>query len=290
MLKTEKKLIDFIEKHILVFQLLLITILALYIRRIPVWWNTEEVGAYFDLHENFTQSILYYLVVRAVQYLPMLPIHSIKWLSVWGDFGTAVLCLLLVREKRPENKLLQVFCYTLCLFSPILFLRGVAWGQIDSLAVALFLLGWLLFDKGRRTAAGVSMLLAALLYPCMIIFVVWFLWYRGEEKGLAGRVWINIGILMIWLVTEGVLALLLKKSFAEGLINSVLWLWYDPVAGAAPATVLSWVIERLIMLSVPGSVIGSVILIRKKKGSCFWILIVHCLILILYGSKMFAGL
>lgn len=288
MLKTERKLIDFIEKHMLIFQMFLVSALALYIRRIPIWWNTDDVAAYFDFHENCTQSALYYLLVRAVQYLPMLPVHSIKWISVIGDFGTAVLCLLLVRGKNRDNRLLQVFCYTLCLFSPVMFLRGVAWAQIDSFAVMLFLLGWLLWEKNIRIVPGVCMLLSALLYPCMLFFVFWFLWSRREEMK-ESTFWIgNLGFLSVWLILCGLVFLPLEKSFSEGLKNSLAWLTYDPVTGQSFATGLDWVLEMLVTLGLPGSVIGGLEFVRRqRKVSAFAVLLVHFLITVLFGSRMF---
>lgn len=288
MLKTERKLIDFIEKHMLIFQMFLVSALALYIRRIPIWWNTDDVAAYFDFHENCTQSGLYYLLVRAVQYLPMLPVHSIKWISVIGDFGTAVLCLLLVRGKNRDNRLLQVFCYTLCLFSPVMFLRGVAWAQIDSFAVMLFLLGWLLWEKNIRIVPGVCMLLSALLYPCMLFFVFWFLWSRREEMK-ESTFWIgNLGFLSVWLILCGLVFLPLEKSFSEGLKNSLAWLTYDPVTGQSFATGLDWVLEMLVTLGLPGSVIGGLEFVRRqRKVSAFAVLLVHFLITVLFGSRMF---
>ena len=287
MLKIERKLIEFIERHILVFQLILVSILALYIRRIPIWWNTDDIAAYFDLHENCTQSCLYYLLVRAVQYLPMLPVHSIKWISVIGDFGTAILCLLLVREKDKKNRLLQVFCYTLCLFSPVLFLRGSAWAQIDSLAVMLFLFAWLLWERKKKIAAGIFALLSCLLYPCMIVFVCWYLWSEKDEEKEGTR-WITIwGFLIVWLIFCGLTALPLGKSFVQGMENSFAWLTYDPVTGQEFATGLDWILQMLITLGLPGSVIGGLALVRRGKVSIFAVTMLHLLITILYGSRMF---
>lgn len=287
MLKFEKKLIEFAEKHLFVLQLLLISALALYVRRIPIWWNTNNVTAYFDFHENCTQSYLYYLLVRGVQYLPMLPLHSIKWISVIGDFGTAVLCLLLVREKQKENSLLQVFCYTFCLFSPVLFLRGIGWAQIDSFAVMLFLLGWLIWEKGNKITAGFFFLLSAMLYPCIIIFVLWFLLTEtdGEITGKKGL--LSLGFLTVWMISCGLTALPLGKLFSDGLRNCFAWLSFNPVTGEYFATGLDWMIEMLIALGLPGSVMGGLALARQRKGSFQIMIATQFLLTVLYGSRMF---
>lgn len=294
MLKIERKLLEWIEKHMLVLVLLFISLLALYIRRIPIWWNPENIIIYFDFHENSVQSYLYYLLLQGMQYLPVLPIHSVKWLSVMGDFGTAALCLLLVREEIKDNELLPYLCYILCLFSPVLILRGCIWAQIDSLAVMFFLLGWLFWKKGKRLIAAVTALLSALLYPCMLIFVFWLLWREKcgakPETGGAktGGCWLTtLVFLAIWLLCCGMAALPLGKGFMEGMKNGVAWLSYDPVSGQGFVTGLDWLREMLMNLGLAGSVIGGIMLVRRRKFPLFSVLGAHFLIAVLYGSRLF---
>lgn len=286
MLKIERKLLEWIERHMFVLILLFISLLALYIRRIPIWWHPESIAAYFDFHENSVQSFLYYLLVGGVQYLPVLPVHSIKWISVIGDFGTAALCLLLVREDKKDNELLPYFCYILCLFSPVLILRGCVWAQIDSLSVMFFLLGWLFWEKEKKFLAAVTVLLSALLYPCMLIFVFWLLWREGIAQ--TGSCWLKALVFFaIWLLCCGLAALPLGKGFMEGMKNGLDWLSYDPVSGQGFVTGLDWIMEMLVNLGLAGSVIGGLLLVRRRKCPIFSMLGVHFLIAVLYGSKLF---
>lgn len=291
MLKTEKRLLEYAEKNILLLQLLLVSAIALYIRRLPIWWNPDDIAAYFDFHANNTQSLLYGLLVGAVQYLPLLPVHTIKWLAALGDFLTAVLCLLLVRRADASNRLRQVFCYTMCLFSPLLFLRGVAWAQIDSVATALFLFGWLLWDSGRRGAALCAVLLSVSLYPCMLVFAVGFA--CCNRKRTAGRkerrllfMW-TAGVVAGQLLAGGILALLSGGAFTDGIRSCFAWLIYEPVTGQRFASLFSWLTELLIQLALPGSVIAGVFLIKKGKAYCLPVLIVHFLLAVLYGIRLF---
>ena len=287
MLKIEKKLIEFVEKYMLVLQLLLVSAIALYVRRIPIWWNTDTVMEYFNFHENCVQSYLYYLLVRGVQYLPMLPLHSIKWIAIIGDFGTAVLCLLLVREKQKENSLLQVFCFTICLFSPVMFLRGVGWAQIDSFAVMLFLLGWLLREKERNITAGLFLLLSAMLYPCMIVFVLWLLMGEAKREHTGREGLVSLIFMIVWLFSCGLMAIPLGKSFFDGLLNCFAWLTYHPVTGKCFETGLEWLTEMLIALGLPGSVMGGLALARQRRGSFGMMTATQFLLAVLYGSRMF---
>lgn len=294
MLKIERKLLEWVERHMSVLVLLFVSLLALYIRRIPIWWNPEDIAVYFDYHENCTQSFLYYLLVQGVQYFSRLPVHSIKWISVIGDFGTAALCLLLVRESNKDNELLPVFCYSTCLFSPVLILKGCVWAQIDSVAVMFFLLGWLLWEKEKKLLAAAFVLLSAMLYPCMLVFVFWFLWGKKEgekaEAGASGSNWLKVlGFLAIWLLGCGLAALPLGKGFMEGMKNSLAWLSYDPVSGQGFAAGFDWIMEMLVNLGLAGSVIGGLMLVRRRRFPVFSMLGVHFFITVLYGSRLFGG-
>lgn len=294
MLKIERKLLEWAERHMSVLVLLFVSLLALYIRRIPIWWNPEDIVVYFDFHENCTQSFSYYLLVRAVQYFSRLPLHSIKRISVIGDFGTACLCLLLVRERNKDDALLQVFCYTMCLFSPVLILRGCVWAQIDSLAVMFFLLGWLLWEKEKKLSAAVFVLLSALFYPSMLVFVFWFLWETKEdekaEAEASGSNRLKVpGFLAIWLLGSGLAALPLGRGFMDGIKNSFTWLSYDPVSGQVFAAGFDWIMEMLVNLGLAGSVIGNLILVRRHRFPLFSILAVHFFVTVLYGSRLFGG-
>lgn len=185
MLKIERKLLEWAERHMYILVLVLIFLLALYLRRIPIWWNSENITAYFDCHENCTQTFSYYLLVLAVQYFPLLPVHSIKWISVIGDFGTAALCLLFVRDNKKDNALLPIFCYTVCLFSPVLILRGCVWAQIDSLAVMFFLLGWLLWKKGKNLSLQFVCCSQRCSFPvCFFCFLVFMYRSKGRKRGV----------------------------------------------------------------------------------------------------------
>ena len=77
MLKAEKKLLLWAERHMLLLTVLMAAALGLYLRRAAVWWTAPDAGALFDRHENNIQSSFYHLVVYAAQYLPALPLHTV---------------------------------------------------------------------------------------------------------------------------------------------------------------------------------------------------------------------
>ena len=96
MLKIEKKLILWVEKHMLWLLVLLAAVMGLYLRKIAVWWGAPDINSYFDSHAGNIQSAFYYLLVQLSQYLPLLPLHSVKWLAGMADYIVAALCFVAV--------------------------------------------------------------------------------------------------------------------------------------------------------------------------------------------------
>ena len=147
MLKAEKKLLLWAERHMLLLTVLMAAALGLYLRRAAVWWTAPDAGALFDRHENNIQSSFYHLVVYAAQYLPALPLHTVKWLAGGADYVVALLFAAIACGQK--EKLKHTFCFVVCLLSPVVYLRGICWGQIDSVAFAFLLGAYLLWEKGR---------------------------------------------------------------------------------------------------------------------------------------------
>ena len=90
MLKIEKKLLLWTEKHMFLLMAVLGAAVALYLRRTAIWWSSPEVVYYFDGHGNNIQSSFYFLVIQLFQHLPILPLHGIKWLAGLADYVAAV--------------------------------------------------------------------------------------------------------------------------------------------------------------------------------------------------------
>ena len=82
MLKTEKKLIMWIEKHMFFLMALFAAAVGLYLRKAVIWWASPDASFYFDGHADNIQSAFYYLLVHLLQYLPMLPLHGMKFTAL----------------------------------------------------------------------------------------------------------------------------------------------------------------------------------------------------------------
>ena len=172
MLKIEKKMISWAERHMLWLLVALAAALGLYLRKIVVWWGAPDINCYFDSHENNVQSAFYYLLIHLTQYLPVLPLHSVKWLVGIADYIVAALCFVAVGGLKDGLKIKSAFYLVVCILSPVAFLRGICWAQVDALAFGFLLGAWILWEKEKRAVATALAICGTALYPCFLLLVL----------------------------------------------------------------------------------------------------------------------
>lgn len=285
MLKIEKKLLQWVEKHMFLLMALLAMAIALFLKRMAIWWGTPEVSYYFDGHKNNIQSALYLGLVRLVQYLPMIPLHSIKWLAVLADFGVAVLCLLAVGGHTERLKLKPTFYFSVCLLSPMVYLRGVSWGQIDSVAFLFLLAAYLLWERNKKIIAVLLAVIAVSLYPCLLPIACF--WVLYQNKGIPGKDWIYMGIMIVAsVVLQGVCSMALGNGFADGVMSCVRWTTYDPYTGIVFNQPLLWVKQMINLFGYAGVMISGIAAYRHKI-SYVTTLLINLAVLLVYASFMF---
>ncbi len=284
MLKIERKVIEFIEKHMLLLAFLIVSVLALYIRRHVIWWSPEDVSSAFDYHGNHVQSTTYYLLVRMTEYIPMLPLHSIKWIAGLADFGVAGMCVLLLGNLK-ENTMKKLLCFIACIMSPLVFLRGAAFAQIDSLAMFFMLCALFLWKKKKSVIAILAGILGTGLYPGYLALVVLFFFFDKEDG--KNRAWILSGIVIGGsILLQGLCGVALGDTFQAGVFSSLNWTSYNPSTGILFASPVEWLTQ---MISYFGYAIAIVLgfAAYHKKISYFTAMLGHFGILILYGCQFF---
>lgn len=289
MLKIERKLIDFIEKHMYLLGTLLCTLLALYLRKMAVWWNYGANISYFDMHSNYTQTVTYYLLVRLTQYLPLLPLHSIKWLAGLADFGIAgVAVYLLGREANASKRLIF---FIACLFSPILFLRGITWGQIDSVGILLLLTGYVLHERNReknekckKWAALAPVIFAVALCPWLLLIVILYMCHTENRQQ---DFWIRTFLLIIGVFAIQLLsAALLQGSWKESFFTLVRFLTYHPESGEQYDNIIDWLLQ-LLCLYGPAASILTLLAAGRRKFSYIWAILIQIIATVLCGAYLF---
>ena len=289
MLKIERKFIDFVEKHMYLLCALLCSLLALYLRKIAVWWSYGSVAAYFDMHSNYTQTATYYLLVRLTQYLPLLPLHSIKWLAGLADFGIAGLMVLLLGRETSAAK--RLIFFLACLFSPILFLRGITWGQIDSIGIFLLLTGYAIHiknqsknEKYRKWVAMAPVIFAVALCPWLFLIVIIYLWQMDErQKDFWLKILLlSVGVFAVQLISTA----LLQFSWKESFFTLVRFLTYHPESGERYGNAIEWMLQ-LLCLYGPAASILTLLAAGRRKFPYMWAILIQIIATVLCGTYLF---
>lgn len=240
MFKIEKKLVQLAEKYMYLLMALFASAIALYLRRPAVWWTSPDVGAYFDGHINHTQSAMYYALVRMIQHLPMLPLHSLKWIVGIADFAVALLCISAVSGREKSESLKKAVFYTIFIMSPVVYLRGILWAQPDALAFVLLMGAYLLWKRERKLPAVLLVIVGVTLYPPFFLLATGYLWF--SDNGVRERNRIFLGILAAgFLALQGFCSMALGNSWQEGIRTCFRWLAYEPYEGKLFEEGLAWV-------------------------------------------------
>lgn len=282
MLKIEKKIFDWVDKNKLVLSVLAVTVLTLYLRKIGVWWNYSYVAASFDMHQNYTESSLYYVMVRLVQELPLLPLHSIKWLAGLCDYVLVYLCIRCFGERLTRWKEKEVIWYIILIFSPVLYIRGIIWGQIDSVAMVFLVLALLLWEKKRVVPAIISAIIACGLYPCLLPIAIVYLYYVEKEISLSYLLWLIVGTVVLL----GGASLILGGSFPGGVETLLRWCTYNVLDGSLFVSGADWLMQLVILYGLP---VTTILLLGTLRGkiSYKWTVLAHVIVTVLYGSRIF---
>lgn len=285
MLKIERKLILWIEKHMFLLMALLVAVMALYLRRAVIWWGSPDASYYFDGHVGNIQSAFYFLFVQLIQYLPILPLHGIKWLAGLTDFVVAILCIIAVGGHKEKLKLKPAFYLTVCLLSPVVFLRGSCWAQIDSIAFAFLLGAYLLWEKGKKPGAAILAIPGVALYPCFFLMIPFLLW--NPKEGIRDKDWIYLGIVAIGCyLLSGVSAVVTGQPWGNGLLSCIRWAGYDPYTGVLYKEPLLWA-RQMVNLFGYGAAMVSGLAAYRHKVSYKVTLLIHLAVLLVYGSLLF---
>ena len=158
----EKKITEFIEKHLSLFFFIVITLIAFYVRYVgriflspdmdtfllPWFEGMKEAGGFKALNEQMGDyNVLYQTIIAAMTYLPINPMTMYKSLSCAFDFLMAFvaaeyICRL---KSAPRFGVLFNCVYTVIVMLPTVVINSALWGQCDSIYVffilfALFLL------------------------------------------------------------------------------------------------------------------------------------------------------
>ena len=251
MLKIEKKTIDFIEKHMLLLAALLISVLALLIRRQNIWYYTTDYLSYFDMHHNNVQSVFYYFLIALTGYFAQIPLHGMKWIASIADFAVGIMCVLICKrggneaaKPKESDKWKYLLLYAGCLFAPVVYVRGCVWAQVESLAMTFLLVAFYFAEYHRNVILEVlAAAVGVALYPFYLVPIIFYFLStkRKEERG-----WLLLIILAVVLFLNVVSCYFVGVNWREGVQTLSRWMSYHPYTGEVYTTVKEWLWQMML--------------------------------------------
>ena len=187
--KLEGKIIDFLENHLLEIFLIIITLLAFYIRfkfrgfksgdfkncLYPWFMGLKNNGGLMAIKDySGDYNAPYITLLALLTYVPLKPIILIKGVSIVFDFAMALAGALLAYKLLKNNKhqkFITALVYGIILFLPTVILNSSAWAQCDSIYTTFVLLA-LVFLIDEKYTKSFIMLGLALAFKLQFIFIL----------------------------------------------------------------------------------------------------------------------
>ncbi len=187
MSKIESKILDFIKKHFLLIFLIIISVIAIFIRIkflnfesndyvkcLHVWFDYIKDHGRIHALANYPgdYNAPYMTILALLSYIPVKDIYLIKAVSIIFDFVLAISASRLVRTiKKEKNKVLEGFTYAVVLFLPNVLMNGALWAQCDSLYTAFVLIALTNLIKKKYTLSFIF-LGVAFAFKLQFIFIL----------------------------------------------------------------------------------------------------------------------
>ncbi len=190
MYNIENKIINYIQKHLIILGLILLTIISIIIRWALMdyksgdynaylinWWN--EIKTYSGInslgHTIGDYNVPYLVCLLILTHITNNALYGIKIFSICFDYICSISIALIIYQLS-FNKFKSFLGYAITIFAPTLILNSSYWGQCDSIYVSFILLCIWQLTKENYTCAFIlysiafSFKLEAILFlPVLII-------------------------------------------------------------------------------------------------------------------------
>ena len=160
MTKAESKVIDFIKKHILLFLLVAVTIIAIFLRACGMdfksddfnsflnpWWSIIRLNDFNGLATQVgNYNIPYQIIIYLMTLLQLKSLYAYKIVSIIFDFVLAISTAMLVYSFTRNNRRLKaIITYSAVLLSATVIFNSSFWAQCDSIYTSFIILAILFF-------------------------------------------------------------------------------------------------------------------------------------------------
>lgn len=197
MTKIEKRILDFIQKNVVLIFILLITICGYLMRICGInfesgdyqsfllpWWDTISNNGIKGLATQVgNYNIPYQIVIWIMTLLPMGPLAAYKTVSILFDLVLAISAGMVVFQyTKNHSKVKAAVTYSLIwCFLPIVF-NSAFWAQCDSIYVAFILLALYFLKKDKSILAFVCLGFAFAFKLQFVFILPLFIYYYFSTK------------------------------------------------------------------------------------------------------------
>lgn len=222
MIKTEKRILDFINKHLDVIVIIGVTIIALVVRFVM---RNFESGDFLVFLENWFSELQnkglrgvfesggvgnyncpYIILMWLLTKLPFSALLSIKMLSVVFDFGLAIMAglitkylILKCRESEKAAKFFFVLVYSIVVLLPTIILNSSVWAQCDSI-YAFFALASIYALIRKKYTLSFILLGCSFAFKLQFIFILpvyIFVYFKNRDFSIANLLWIPVMLIIL---------------------------------------------------------------------------------------------
>lgn len=280
--KIENRIMDFVNKHILGLAVILLTVLAVAVRKpmiecISADYLPNLIEVEGNHHTPLYMFLMYILSMANTAVLPEKTLFFlVKLLCIAADIFAAAMTALCIREhatgkyaadqrrdkgnKRADCGLKAVAAYGAMLFLPMVFLNSSFWAHPDGISVGLMAGAYMLYMREKHISAGAAAgiacgLLGHYVIALSLIWTVLELFCREEKViGERGKKFKNACVVVM--VVSGMTGMLMGYSYMK-CIYKLLCFWRYPE---------TWMLYPLLVLVL-------VLCFQNRKWIPVWVIL-----------------
>lgn len=218
MLKTEKRLIEYIEAHIHIFFATAVLVIGCGMRLAGYHFVSHDAGAYLlKWYNQILESgisrqvgnynIPYQVIIYLLTKLPLAPLHAYKTVSCAFDLGMSLLvgwAAWFFSDIKRETKGVLAFALVFC--SPAVILNSAVWAQCDSIYTFFGIAAFLALYREKYRASFVLLGLSFAFKLQAAFFLPIFLICYVCRKKFSILNFLIIPVMMIVMSAPGLLA------------------------------------------------------------------------------------
>ena len=280
MLKWERKLIESIDRYLPQLVWILVTLIALFIRRGGLWHVSFDFGSQFYTDDpGYLHTPFYTMFIWLVSHIPVTPIRTVKMIISLFDFGVAAAAVVMIRDRMVRCEGLKyrdglknraglrnragltsltglaaesntgrlLVAYALLLISPVVIENGLTWIHMDSIcffAVLCALIAW----NRKKNLLGWILLgaAAALQMQYGVLFIAAVLYFQVKKhagRTVAGTAAGLAGPVAAVAVIAGLnvaACIWSGTDWLTGMSQLVNWLIINPATGEVFGSLSAW--------------------------------------------------